>query len=133
MAILQLLGTSDDAERLHDQAYHIQFDNRDQERLQSVFVFIAERYAQKIRLDDVAAVSNLSKEAFCRYFKQSTQYTFVEFLNRYRISKSKEVLLSGQSISDACFQSGFQSLSYYNRIFKKVVGISPRQFKLSMD
>jgi YesN/AraC family two-component response regulator len=71
----------------------------------------------------------MTKEAFCRYFKKVTAYTFIDFLNRYRISQSKRILMSGFSVSDACYQSGFVSLSYFNRIFKKVTSENPRTFR----
>jgi len=74
-------------------------------------------------------MSNMSKEAFCRYFKQVSNYTFIEFLNRYRISQSKRLLMSGKSVSDSCYQSGFESLSYFNRTFKKVANENPRDFR----
>ena len=70
----------------------------------------------------------LTKQSFCRYFKKHTTYTFTEFLNRYRITHAKRELLSGRSSSETCFLSGFDSLSYFNRIFKKVTGETPSGF-----
>ncbi|MFT5990925.1 MAG: AraC-like DNA-binding protein, partial [Neolewinella sp.] len=52
-----------------------------------------------------------------------------EFLNRYRISQSKRLLMSGKSVSDACYQTGFESLSYFNRTFKNVTNENPRDFR----
>ncbi len=127
--ILQLLSTISDVELLHDQAVINKVSEREQGRLRSIYVFVDEHYHRKISLNEVAANSNMSKEAFCRYFKKASNYTFIEFLNRYRISQSKNLLMSGKSVSDACYQTGFESLSYFSRTFKKVTGETPKDFR----
>jgi AraC-like DNA-binding protein len=129
LEILQILADSNDQNLLHKQPYRNKYSDRDQGRLREIYAFVDKNYHQKITLDQVAAISNLSKEAFCRYFKKASQYTFVEFLNRYRISQSKRLLMLGQSVGDACFKSGFESLSYFNRTFKKISQENPSDFR----
>jgi AraC-like DNA-binding protein len=129
LEILQILADSNDQNLLHKQPYRNKYSERDQGRLREIYAFVDKNYHQKITLDQVAAISNLSKEAFCRYFKKASQYTFVEFLNRYRISQSKRLLMLGQSVGDACLKSGFESLSYFNRIFKKISQENPSDFR----
>ena len=129
LEILQVLAESNDQNLLHKQPYRNKYSERDQGRLREIYAFVDKNYHQKITLDQVAAISNLSKEAFCRYFKKASQYTFVEFLNRYRISQSKRLLMLGQSVGDACFKSGFESLSYFNRTFKKISQENPSDFR----
>ncbi len=127
--ILQLLADVPDVDLLHEQPYRNKFSERDQGRLRSIYAFVDNNYHQKIKLSEVAAISNMTKEAFCRYFKKASSYTFIEFLNRYRISQSKRLLMSGKSVSDACYQTGFESLSYFNRTFKTVTNENPRDFR----
>jgi AraC-like DNA-binding protein len=55
--------------------------------------------------------------------------TYTDFVNQYRINYSKQLLLQDLSISAICYESGFENLSYFNRVFKKQVGMSPSQFK----
>jgi len=129
LEILQILADSNDQNLLHKQPYRNKYSERDQGRLREIYAFVDKNYHQKITLDQVAAISNLSKEAFCRYFKKASQYTFVEFLNRYRVSQSKRLLMLGQSVGDACFKSGFESLSYFNRTFKKISQENPSDFR----
>ncbi|MCI4671904.1 MAG: AraC family transcriptional regulator [Bacteroidia bacterium] len=129
LEILQLLSTQEDIELLHEQAYQNTFSQREQGRLREIYAYVDKHYHQKIALGEVARMSNMSKEAFCRYFKKVSNYTFIEFLNRYRISQSKRILMSGKSVSDACYQTGFESLSYFNRIFKKICHENPRDFR----
>ena len=129
MVVFQELANIQEVEVLHEQPYHINFSDKEHHRLQSIYAFVDKNYSRKISLQEVAQVGNMSKEAFCRYFKKATRYTFVEFLNRYRISQSKQLLMSGESVSEACYQSGFESLSYFNRIFKKVTLENPSDFR----
>lgn len=127
--ILQALSENSEIELLHDKPYLNKFRNKEQERLRLIHAHIDKQYHRKIELGEIAGICFMTKEAFCRYFKKMTTYTFVEFLNRYRISQSKRYLMAGESVSDACYQSGFQSLSYYNRIFKRVTGENPSKFR----
>ena len=102
---------------------------REQERLKKIYHFVEQNYAQTIDFQQVLAVANLSNAAFCRYFKRLAGTTFTEFLNQYRISKAKQLLLQGCSVSEACFGSGFENLSYFNKRFRQGTGANPLQFK----
>ena len=126
---LQALALVEEKEFLHATTYLNRARNKEQERMRLIHAFIDQNYQRKIDLKELADLCFMTKEAFCRYFKKSTQYTFVEFLNRYRVSQSKRYLMSGASVSEACFKSGFQSLSYFNRIFKKVTTENPSHFR----
>jgi len=77
----------------------------------------------------VAASVHLSTPAFCRYFKKQTNMTFTDFVNQYRITQSKTLLLQDKSVSEAAYHVGFESLSYFNRLFKKITGMNPTAFK----
>ena len=127
--ILQLISEIELVEILHEKPYLNKSSNKEQQRMRLIHAFIDKNYHRKIELDEIAKICFMSKEAFCRYFKKMTKYTFIEFLNRYRISHSKRYLMAGKSVSDACYHSGFQSLSYYNRIFKKITNENPSTFK----
>ena len=129
LEIFHLLTEISNIELLHDQPYQNKFSKREQGRLRTIYAYVDKNYHRKIELSEVAEVSNMSKEAFCRYFKKVSNYTFVEFLNRYRISQAKRILMTGKTVSDACYQTGFESLSYFSRIFKKVTNENPRDFR----
>ncbi len=129
LEILQMLTAIPNVELLHEQPFSIKVSEREQGRLRNIYAFVDENYHRKIALSEVAANSNMTKEAFCRYFKKASSYTFIEFLNRYRISQAKHLLMSGKSVSDVCYQTGFESLSYFSRTFKKVTGESPKFFR----
>ena len=127
--IFQYLAQSEEFHLLHEQPYINQYNQKEQDRIRQIYAFIDQHYHRKITLEEVAALSNLGREAFCRYFKNATGNTFIEFLNQYRISQAKRLLLMDKNVSETCFACGFESLSYFNRIFKKVTGENPSGFK----
>jgi len=129
LEILQLLSETNDFELLHDQPYSKKYSDREQGRIREIYAFVDKNYHHKIELTEVASISNMTKESFCRYFKNVTANTFIDFLNRYRISQSRRQLMSGKSVSEACYSSGFESLSYFNRIFKKITNENPSDFR----
>ncbi|WP_222982205.1 helix-turn-helix domain-containing protein [Flagellimonas meishanensis] len=129
LRILKVLAKSEEFELLHPKPIINDRAKKQQLRLQKVYSYIDEHYSQKINLEEVAQAVNLGKEAFCRYFKKSTGSTFTNFLNQYRITQAKRLLLSGRNIGETCYECGFESLSYFNRTFKKISGENPSAFK----
>lgn len=129
ITILKKLAQSSTFDLLHTKPYINRYSKKEQERIREIYALIDERYQNKITVDEVAALCNLTKSAFCRYFKKATGNTFISFLNQYRISQAKRLLLIGKNISETCYECGFESLSYFNRAFKKVTGENPSAFK----
>jgi len=129
LKILKTLSESKNYELLHEKPYTKKHSDREQGRLRTIYAFVDKNYHRKIELGEIAALSNMTKEAFCRYFKRVTNYTFIEFLNRYRVSHAKRLMMSGRSVSEACYSCGFESLSYFSRIFKKIANENPSHFR----
>lgn len=129
LSIFQHLANTQDYELLHEKPVENQYNKKDQERIKRLYQFIDEHYQRKIDLQEVAELSNLSEAAFCRYFKKMTKLTFVEFLNHYRVNQAKNLLLLDKNITETCFDCGFESISYFNRTFKKLTGENPLGFK----
>ena len=131
LEILEILSKDNDRVLLHDRPFQNQYSVKEQEKLKLVYSFIDNHYQQKISISEVAVLCGLSREAFCRYFKKMTKLTFTQFLNHYRVNIAKNLLLQGYNVTETCFQCGFESLSYFNRVFKKVTGQNPKYFKSS--
>lgn len=131
MELLKLLASSNEFELLHSKPFINKYSRKEQRRIREIYGFVDENYQSKITLENVASLCNLSKPAFCRYFKKATGSTFVAFLNQYRISQAKRLLLKGKNVSETCYDCGFESLSYFNRSFKKITGQNPSEFKMN--
>jgi AraC-like DNA-binding protein/ligand-binding sensor protein len=87
---------------------------------------IAERHGEELSLTEVARAVNMSAFYFCKSFKKATGMTFTDYLARVRIEKVKNLLLNPNCrISEAAYEAGFQSLSQFNRVFRRIAGESP--------
>jgi AraC-like DNA-binding protein len=133
LSILQLLAQAEDKELLHTHPVVNPHNQKEQGRLKNIFQFLDDHYHRKIDITEVAKLSNLTNAAFCRYFKRMTRLTFTEFVNHYRIDKAKKLLRLDNNITETCFQCGFESISYFNKVFKKVTGQNPLAFKKQFD
>jgi len=102
---------------------------KEQQRMHKIYHFIETHYQQAIDVNEVAKLTHLTTAAFCRYFKKSTHLTFTDFLNQYRINQAKKLLLHDKNVTEACYESGFENLSYFNKTFKKITGENPSRFK----
>jgi AraC-like DNA-binding protein len=92
--------------------------------------YIQEHQAEDISLGHVAKAVNTSTFYFCKMFKKSTGLNFTNYLSRVRIEKAKNLLLNPNlRISEIAFEVGFQSLTHFNRVFKKIIGQSPTQYR----
>lgn len=129
LEIFKILGETNDYTLLHTEIPKNQYNKKEEERLRKINQFIEINYTRKIDLTEIAQLSNLSKAAFCRYFKKMTKLSFTEFLNNYRINQAKLMLMNHKNVSEAGFDAGFDSLSYFNRTFKKVTGENPSTFR----
>ncbi|GAB3508076.1 AraC family transcriptional regulator [Spirosoma knui] len=129
LAIFQDLATTDECVLLNARPVEHAYNRSEQQRIRRIYQFVEENYARRIDLDEVADLTNLTKAAFCRYIKRMTRLTFTDFVNQYRISQAKKQLLLDRTVTEACFSSGFDSLSYFNRIFRKATNENPSQFK----
>jgi AraC-like DNA-binding protein/ligand-binding sensor protein len=86
-------------------------------------LYITEHQDEEVSLRQVAAAVNTSAFYFCKMFKQATGLTFTDYLARTRIEKVKNLLLNPHKrISEAAYETGFQSLSQFNRVFRRVTG-----------
>lgn len=103
---------------------------RDVRRMQHICTYVMAHYVHTISLDEIAAEVGMNRSAFCSYFKRCKEITFFEFLSAYRIDTACEMLTTSQlSIAEICYAVGFNDVPHFNRTFKKMKHISPREYK----
>lgn len=129
LEIFQLLALSDECELLNDQDTSISLYLKDKVRMGTIYGYIHSNYHEHVDVNEVAERVGLSTSAFCRYFKRQTKMTFTDFVNQYRINQAKTMLLKDVTVTEACYDVGFQSLSYFNKLFNKLEGLGPMEFK----
>lgn len=108
----------------------VQENNSENPAIARARTFIADQYSEEISLEDVAKQVNMSAFYFCKMFKKATGLTFTDYLARIRVEKVKNLLLNpNKRISEAAYEVGFQSLSQFNRVFRRIAGESPTTYR----
>ncbi|QNK64457.1 helix-turn-helix transcriptional regulator [Pedobacter sp. PAMC26386] len=127
--IFQLLAQSTETEILNDEEMSLSFFLKDKVRMGAIYEYIDANYNRKPDVNVVAAKVNLTTAAFCRYFKKQTNMTFTDFVNQYWIDLAKNLLMQDKNVTETCYAVGFDSLSYFNKLFNKIAGQNPSVFK----
>ena len=105
-----------------------------QVRMKQMLTFITENYWEKITLEDIAASACISKREALRCFRENMWKTPILYLTELRIEKAKQELLTGDKpIVDIAFSCGFESASYFNRVFRKQTGMTPMEYRKHME
>lgn len=108
----------------------VQQANAEPPVIQKAKEFIHNHQAEDITLGQVAKAVNTSTFYFCKIFKKYTGLNFTDYVSRVRIEKAKNLLLNPNlRVSEIAYEVGFQSLTHFNRVFKRIVGQSPTQYR----
>jgi len=111
----------------------VQHDNAEPPVITKAKEYILEHQTENLRLGHVAKACNTSTFYFCKMFKKVTGINFTDYLSRVRIEKSKNLLLNPNlRVSEIAFEVGFQSLTHFNRVFKKILGQSPTEYRAQL-
>ncbi len=129
LQILQTLALSLEYELLNAADESYDFNQKDEARLKKVYDYVTEHYRKPVNVHEVAQLVSLTVPSFCNYFKKNMRLTFTDFVNEYRINQASKRLLEGSSIADACYDSGFNNISYFTRRFRDIKGKSPGQYR----
>jgi YesN/AraC family two-component response regulator len=111
----------------------VQQDNAEPPVITRAKEYIHEHQTEELSLGQVARAVNTSTFYFCKMFKKVTGINFTDYLSRVRIEKSKNLLLNPNlRVSEIAFEVGFQSLTHFNRVFKKILGQSPTEYRAQL-
>lgn len=105
-------------------------DSSESRRVKKVMAFLQEKYNEEISLKDVADIANMTEVAFSRFMKKRTGKTYIEYLTDLRLSVAMRLLLdTNKTVSEICYECGFNNLSNFNRMFKKKKGTTPSEYR----
>jgi AraC-like DNA-binding protein len=105
-------------------------DEYECERMNKVYQFMLDNYAENPSLEDASTIANMSTTAFCRAFKSHTNKTYTQFLNEIKIGNACKLLIDNKlTISQVCFETGFNNFPHFNNQFKKIMGLSPKHYR----
>ena len=126
---LDAIANSKNYKLLSQLGYIDSVNKNDTTRLNTVMNYIMTNYRHNINLEEVANLINLNKSSFCRYFKSRTRKTCSQFLNEIRIAHACKLLLNSDlSVSEICYDVGYNNISHFNRQFKRITGFTAREY-----
>lgn len=130
LKILEALSQAEDAVLLANPGYSNSLKESDTERMNRVHAYVMKHFREKITLEEVAAIANMTPSSFSRYFRTHANKTFSEFLAGIRIGYSCKLLIEKKmNITQACYDSGFNTLSNFNRQFKAYTHVTPMEYR----
>jgi AraC-like DNA-binding protein len=110
--------------------YEVYTHSLDHKRMNDVINYIKDNYRNKVELDALASLAKMTKNSFCRYFKQKTGKTPIQFVSELRVAHACRLLKSSDmNLKEICFESGFNNFVNFHKIFKSVTDTSPKQYK----
>lgn len=104
-------------------------------RMNDIYQYTITHFTENISLSEVASISHLTIPAFCKYFKKHTQKTYITFLNEIRINEACNKIMEGKfdGISSIAYDIGFNNVTSFNRVFKKITGTSPNEYRKNLE
>lgn len=130
LKIVDIMLNSEECELLTSIGYSHSYNEKDTERMNEVYKYMITNFAQPIALKTIAQVANMTPPAFCSFFKRRTQKSFTQFLNELRIGHACKLLQNKKlSISEVCYESGFQNFANFNKTFKELIGKTPSIYR----
>lgn len=104
-----------------------------QQRINTIFQYVQQEFNETISLKKAASLIHLSESAFCKFFKRTSGKTFSDYTNEIRIAHACQLLIeTDHPVSEVAFSSGFDSITYFNRVFLKKKGVRPMHYRRGM-
>lgn len=129
LTILKIMAGTREYDLLSSSAF-TKYEEDDCERMNKVYQFLMDNYMESPSLEQVSKIASMSATAFCRYFKSHTNKTYTQFLNEIKIGNACKLLIDNNlSISQICFEIGFNNFTHFNNQFKKITALTPRQYQ----
>lgn len=115
---------------LSGDGFTVQKLNSRETRINKVKNYINDRLTRPVSLSEVAGYMQMTESYFCRWFKKNTGKSLVNYINKLRVEMvCRELKLTDKTISEIAYANGFENISHFNRIFKKLKEVSPRKYR----
>lgn len=132
--ILEALAESEEVDYLSSEGFLDSYHRFDTDTINRVYEFTLSQFNRKILIEEAAALAHMSVANFCRYFKNRTQKTYVQFLTEVRIGYACRMLIENKkSIQQIAFDCGFHNLSNFNRAFKMLKNQNPTSYRAAFS
>jgi AraC-like DNA-binding protein len=109
-------------------------DEGQNHRMNKIYKYVMDHFRDQISVEEIASQVHMTTTSFCRFFKQRTNKSFIQYVNDIRVGYACKLLLQEDfNISQIAYESGFENLSNFNKQFKKIKNLTPRQFILNFE
>lgn len=130
LEILQEMADTSQRKNLASPCYYEKFPSMGNKRIDKITSFINSNYTHSLKLNEVAEMANMNATAFCRFFKETTGKTFLQYVMDMRTGYACKLLTIGDmDISQIAVECGFDSISHFNRTFKLLINMTPTQYR----
>lgn len=130
LSILDELEEATEFKVLNADGFTMDLQMQDNDKINTIFNYVKNNFHEQITLEEVAELVSMTVPSLCRYFKKITRKTFTKFVNEYRLVHASKLLAEKPiSISEICFESGFNNFSYFNKSFQEFTGKTASQYR----
>lgn len=134
LKIVNIMLNTDEFDLLAGLGYFHSYNEKDTERMNQVYKYIMVNFTKPISLETIASVAHMTPPAFCSFFKKRAQKSFTRFLNELRIGHACKLLQNEKlSISDVCYEIGYQNFVNFNKHFKQITGKTPSTYRKELS
>jgi AraC-like DNA-binding protein len=127
---IEILSQSKEYEYLASVSFKNLYDEKDTNRINTIYNFLVRNFHRDIHLEEVASLCNMSPNAFCRFFKSRSQKSLTQFLNELRVGHACKLLQNEDySVSDVCYECGYNNLANFNKFFKQITFKTPSEYR----
>ncbi len=133
LAFIELLQKAGNSEKelLSSDIHRKRFSEAEGKRMRDIMDYTLENYSRDLSVSEAAEIANMSPNAFCRYFRQRTNKTYMSFVTDIRLGQACRLLSRNRDlrVSEIAFRSGFNNLTHFNRKFRQLKGMTPSAFR----
>jgi AraC-like DNA-binding protein len=128
--LLQIMSNLKKWRYLSTESFEYSITDTEGLRMNDIYQYTMDHFTEDISLAQIAAVAYLTPQSFCRYFKKHTSKTYVNFLNEVRINEAckRFMEMNFESIGNVAYQTGFNSVVSFNRVFKSIMSKTPKEY-----
>jgi AraC-like DNA-binding protein len=117
-------------DQLSSIVFNYNFEDADKDRIILIYDYSLTHFKQTIKLEEIAAVANISPSSFCRFFKSRTGKTYTRFINEIRVGNACKMLIENKiNVKQICYESGFNNFASFHKFFKLITGKSPLNYQ----
>ncbi|MCX6326771.1 MAG: AraC family transcriptional regulator [Bacteroidia bacterium] len=128
--LMDIIGRSDTNKQLASREYLRGRFTTGNKRMEAIHEYLMKNYREDVSLEKLAGMVNMAEGSLCRFFKMNMGITIFEYLNKIKIEFACKLLMDqNHSMTEVCFDSGFNNLSHFNKQFKKNTGVSPSEYR----